>query len=115
MALSNKFSASRLINLYGQTVTIENGNVSASTKAFIQPLRHSDKRTISGSYTETVIDNSEQFLYIGNPDIRLDTFPLDTTSITAGTDVYILKKADKICFSDEVLYIRAILSKEVEE
>ena len=105
-------SALNLIEKYGREVTVTSGETILTDKAFIQPLRHGDKRTISGSYTETVIDNSEQFLYIGSPNLRLDLLPLETTSVETSDETYILKKADSIFLGSTIIYIRAILSKE---
>jgi hypothetical protein len=52
------------------------------------------------------------YLYIGDPGVRLDAYPIGTQIQDDGNN-YILKKADSIKIAESVIYIRAILHKNL--
>ena len=105
-------SAKILIKEYGETVKIQKYNETKKeiTKAFIQPLKHNDNKNICGNYMDIGFENDGLYLYIGDPRVRLDTYPFDS-KIETGMDNYVLKNAEKICVGNEIIYIRAILKK----
>ena len=103
-------SARELIRNYGQIVRVKKGSEESfkETKAFIQPLRSNDKKTLYGNYLGIGADNDGMYLYIGTPNVSLDEYPLDTIVYTKNRS-YVVKSDKKICISDDVIYIRAIL------
>lgn len=104
------------INKYGQNVTIissDTGN-QFSTKAFIQPLRYKDDTYMGGKFKNIGQIKGAKYLYIGNEDVRLDEFPLNTI-IKSSEDQFVLKRAEKVYFNNKVFYIWAILQPLIEE
>ena len=101
--------AKELISKYGMVVKIiSQSSEPKTTKAFIQPVRCDDHKTLCGHYVDLEADNNEQFLYIGMPDVRLDLYPVDTI-IHTGSSSFSLRKAEKITIAKQTMYIRAIL------
>lgn len=103
-------SASELIERYGHEVSIVNSvdNTVQKVKAFIQPFRpNSDTYLID---TDNNTNDDGIYLYIGDPIVRLDTYPIGTQIQDEGNN-YILKKADTMRISENIIYIRAILHK----
>lgn len=109
-------SVRSLIKQHGSTVEVLDGlnNLKATTKAMIQPSRYVDKNTFGYQYLKLGIADINTFIYTGMPDVRIDTFPIDTI-LRCNGDLYTIKRAEKICLADEVLYIWAILQKYVPD
>ena len=104
-------SVSALIEKYGHEVSITSGNNSTvkKVKAFIQPFRpNSDTYLVD---TDNNTNDDGIYLYMGDPSVRLDTYPIGTLIQDEGND-YVLKKADAIKISESVIYVRAILYKD---
>ena len=100
----------KIILKYGQTVIIKPTETSNSvkTKAIIQPLRSDFQSGLYGDYADST--KTEQFLYIGLPEIKLSTYP-DTTIITCAGENYSIKKSESFYCGNQVMYERAVLEK----
>lgn len=104
-----KTRAKILISNYGQNIIIkrDSNEKSIHTKAFIQPLRCDRQSELYGDYTDS--QTTEQYLYIGLPEIKLSNAP--NAILTVDGQNYFIKKAEKVVFSGKVLYERAVLEK----
>ena len=105
------------IDKYGRHVVVidfENNENRKNTKAFIQPLRYKDETYMGGRFKNLGQIKGTKYLYIGNNDVRLDKYPLNTI-IQTSEEKFVLKRAEKVYFKDEVFYIWAILQPCVEE
>lgn len=104
------------INKYGSTVEIldDKNQVKLTTKALIQPSRYVNKNTFGYQYLKMGKADIDTFTYIGPSEIRIDTFPFDTV-LRCNENLFIVKRAQKICFEDEVLYVWGLLQKYVPE
>lgn len=105
------------IDNYGRNVIIidpEDSKNKVNTKAFIQPLRYKDKTYMGGKFKDIGQIKGAGYLYIGSRDVRLDKYPLNTI-IQADEDKFVLKRAEKVHFKNDVYYIWAILQLYVEE
>ena len=103
-------SANELIERYGHEVSVTNGIDSdvKKVKAFIQPFAPNSETYLIDTDNNTNDDGI--YLYMGSPTVRLDEYPIGTQIQDDGNN-YILKKADAIKISENVIYIRAILHK----
>ena len=103
------------IEEYGRTVEIISPEMTTkTTKAFIQPLKYKNSSYITDKYTNIgKIDNSN-FLYIGKNDVRLDLYSINTI-VKTNEESYIVKRAQKVCVGDEIVYIWAILQLYTQE
>ena len=99
-----------LISQYGQNITLTSSckNLPLNFKAFIQPLRSDFQSDLYGDYKES--ETSEQFLYIGPPDINLKEYP-DDTIIESNSEKFKIKKAENVYLSGKVIYERGVLEK----
>ncbi len=104
------------IKKYGQSVTIINSDTGnqVGTRAFIQPLRYKDETYMGGKFKNIGQIKGAKYLYIGNKDVRLDKFPLNTI-IKSHEDQFVLKRAEKVYFNDKLFYIWAILQPLIRE
>lgn len=107
-SILNKFG--RNVNVIDQTENIQ----SKTTKAFIQPLRYRDKNYIGAKYMDVGVVDGTNYLYIGSSNLRLDLYP-SNTQIKTDEESYVVKRAQKVCFKDDIVYIWAILQLCVEE
>ena len=78
------------------------------TLAAIQPLRYKSKADFYNEYVTAGFSDNSRYLYVGPPDIRVDTYPIDTI-IKNSNGEYVLKSSGKFCCKDEIVYIWAIL------
>lgn len=104
--------AAKIIRQYGTELKIIIGEAKepVTVKAFLQPLRLNDRKNLFGNYLDIGADNNDEYLYVGEPKVRLDKLPFNT-SIEFNEERYIVRYAKKIFFKDEIIYIRAILHK----
>lgn len=105
---------SKIIKNWGRPiqVVLENDKEEKS-KAFIQPFRHKDYSHYGGNCTNIGFNSETEYLYIGPKDIRIDKYPFNTI-IKTSDESYIVKRAQKVCFKEDVLYIWAILQRHEE-
>ncbi len=116
LTLSNFFKNKiiRIIENYGQTITFKEtpeSTITINSKAFIQPVKYEDFLNLNGYYSGS--SNSyfvdDFYKYLGLPEIRLDEFP--NAVISHENTSYSVKDAEKICLSNEIFYIKAIIQK----
>lgn len=99
------------INRFGCAVKITNSDgTEENFKAFIQPLRHKDHSFYGGKCAETGFTVGANFLYIGPKNVRIDQYPFNTI-LKTNEESYIVKRAQKVCFKNKILYIWAILQR----
>lgn len=106
-----------ILNKFGRNVKVIDPTDKIEVKkisAFIQPLRYKDKNYIGSRYLDAGIIDGSNFLYIGPSDLRLDLYPLNSI-IETNEESYVVKRAQKVCFKDDIVYIWAILQLYVEE
>ena len=111
-----RYMVKKSIDKYGSTMEIldNENNVITKTKAFIQPSRYVNKNTFGYQYLKMGKADIDTFLYIGPADVRIDTMPFDTV-LKCNDDLYIIKRAQKVCFEDEIIYVWGLLQKYVPE
>ena len=105
------------IHQFGCTVEIEvvgSGAKKETTKAFIQPIRSISKAEAGQSFLNLGSYDDTTYLYIGPAEIRIDTYPFNTI-VRTNECAYTIKRAQAVCFQDEILYIWGVLQKYVEE
>jgi len=95
----------KLIKLYGQKIIIDYGDSEKNTYAFIQPLRKDEQSALYADYLNN--NQDEQYLYIGLPEN--DICSHSESTITADNVEYKIIKAEKVFFSNKVIYERAVL------
>lgn len=96
---------------HGSDVSVQTGDTTAKTKAFIQPLRYksqySSKISFGGNYSENY------FLYIGSADCVLCA---RTPSIVTQNDKkYVVHNTQNYVYKNKTLYVWAVLSPFVEK
>lgn len=103
----------KIISKYGQTVTIKQSSTSSpiETKAIIQPLRSDFQSGLYADYSDS--PKTEQFLYIGLPEIKLSTYSA-TAIITCAGKNYLVKKAENFYCGNQIMYERAVLEQKSE-
>ena len=109
-----------ILNKYGSDIEVINNSIENSvpkkkSKAFIQPLRYQDQNFMGMKFLDSGILNGANYLYIGSYDLRLDLYPINNTIIKTSIDSFVLKRAQKVCLKNDILYIWAILQHYVEE
>lgn len=105
---------SRAIKRWGQSiqVVLEDGTEECS-KAFIQPIRHKNYSYYGGKCTDIGFNPEAEYLYIGPKEVRLDQYPFNTV-VKTNDESYIVKRAQKVCIKENILYIWAILQRHEE-
>ena len=105
----------RAIESFGRAVKVVSSDATEeTTKAFIQPFRHKDYSYYGGKCIDIGFNTGANYLYIGSKDVRIDKYPFNTV-IKTNDESYTIKRAQKVCLKDEVLYIWAVLQKCEEE
>lgn len=104
------------IQKYGTAIEVINpsDNSKISTKAFIQPSRYVNKLNFGYQQLKIGRADLDTYIYIGPADVRVDTFPSNTL-IKTKDDTFVLKRAQKMCFQDELIYIWGILQKYIPD
>lgn len=106
----NRFK--KILEIYGNSVEIEVKGQKFNVKAFIQPVRYTNKMYIDYDRTEIGISNNSRFVYIGPSTPNITHLPFETIIRYNGRE-YSLKRADKIGFERDTAYILGILAARV--
>ena len=93
---------------YATTVTVNLGNETYTGKAFISPLRYENRVYIDNIYKKGGAVDGGRYLYIGQPQLRLDTFG-DGVRVVAFEKEFTVKKAEPYIVNGDVKYIWAVL------
>ena len=91
----------KLLNTYGRTVELNEGDFSKEYKAFIQPLRYKNKMYLDGIYTQIGFNSQGHYLYIGPPDPDL-TLAEDNAFLFADGIKYQSYRAERVYNGDKV-------------
>ena len=107
----------RIIQKFGMSVHIENqeGWVSPTFNTFIQPLRYKNKLYMTGDVTPIGKNTQDVYLYIGPREHDLTKFNFFYRIYDADNNSYIIDRAEKVTFKNEVVYIWAIIRKTTED
>lgn len=79
-----------------------------SVKAFVNPLLYKNKMYIGGKYLPDGFCDGGHYLYIGEPNLRLDNMPTGTV-IVCGEYTYSIKYSEQYFIGSDALYTWAIL------
>lgn len=108
-------SIGNMIDKFGRVVKVISPEKTTQIgKAFIQPFRHKDFSFTGGKCTDIGALDGSSFLYIGKNNIRLDLYPFNTV-VETSEESYVVKRAQKVCLGDDIIYIWAIVQLYKEE
>ena len=82
--------------------------------AFLQPLRYKNKLYMTGDFTPIGRNTQDLYLYIGPKEHDISQSPETYTIHDQLGNTYIIDRAEKILFRNEVIYIWAIIRKTTE-
>lgn len=102
---------------YGTSVSLGNnvGWVSHVYNAFIQPLRYKNKLYLAGDVTPIGRNTNDVYLYIGPKEHNLTHLNSSYRLYDANNNAYLIDRAEKVLFKNEVIYIWAIIRKVTED
>lgn len=106
-----------IIRRCGVEVLIKSGGDNPKiekTIAVIQSFKSKQYSNIDGKFVASGYVDNSRYLYIGPSNIRLDKYGTDTVIIDKDTK-YTLKRAEKVCYCNEVIYIWAMLQKCIDD
>ena len=106
----------RLMNLCGRNVklVIEATGETEDVRAVIQPLRDRNNANVGGVYLSPGFSDLENYLYLGPADKPVDQYR-KTGYVEANGEKYLIRRAQRVYFEDQCVYIWAILQKRHEE
>ena len=107
---------STLFSPYGNTVYLSgaDGWKSPLFKAFLQPLRYKNKLYQQGEITPLGVNRNDVYLYLGPADHDLTKLNSTHRIHDSDKNSYMIDRAEKIKFNDQILYIWAIIRKTTE-
>lgn len=109
-----KQTLSSLFKKHGQEILLDTFFEKHSFKAFLQIMRYKNKIYIDLPQGEIGRRDNGCFLYIGPPEYDF-TEKINLTKINFGGSVYRVKRAQKVYFGDEPLYIWAVLYRTIKD
>ena len=112
MKNSYKMRLDRLLEKYGQKVTVCNQDGEFDVKVIIQPLRYKNKMYLDFERSEIGIKDNTCFLYIGPADVSLDQ---DNVRILGVGAAYRVSRSDLIYLGTKPVYVWAILNKRLKD
>ncbi len=111
--MSLALSVERLINKYGDTVTVADSRGEKTHKAIVQPLMYKNKMYLGGDIVPTgYLDKGH---YLMTAPVGIFDGNYEEVVITHRNIKYIVKRAELITASDEELYTWAVLEMYGEE
>lgn len=101
---------------FGVSIHIENQDDWSSPvfNAFIQPLRYKNKLYMTGDFTPIGRNRQDVYLYIGPKNHDLTKFDSSYRICDSDGNAYMVERAEKINFKNEIVYIWAIIRKVAE-
>lgn len=96
----------REIGRFGSGVTIRQGGLCVSTRAFVEPLRYRNKIYIGGEYRPLGFSRREKYLYVGKSEHRLVE---NESVIESQGGKYIVKRCETYFVQDRPVYVWAIM------
>ncbi|MCQ2479493.1 MAG: hypothetical protein MJ120_02540 [Clostridia bacterium] len=111
-----QLNINEMFNKFGREIRLarDDGWSSPIYHGFIQPLRYKNKIYLDGVYTVIGFDNQGKYLYIGPPEHDLTRFDSTVGHIEADGVKYTIDRAEKVYYSDEPVYVWAIIREIVE-
>ncbi len=106
-------SVEGLIEKYGDTITVFDGEDEKTHKAIIEPLMYKNKMYLGGDVLPTGYLDKGHYLMTGPVGILGDNY--EAAVITHRNIKYIVKRAEIISASDEAIYTWAVLEMYGEE
>lgn len=82
--------------------------------AFIQPLRYKNKLYMTGDFTPIGINTQDVYLYMGPKNHDLTTLDASYRIFDSNNNSYMIERAEKVTFKNEIVYIWAIIRKTTE-
>ena len=109
-------SIDKIIQNFGMSVYLKNNADwnSPIFNAFIQPLRYKNKLYMSGDFTPIGRNPQDVYLYIGPKSHDLTKFDSSYRICDSDGNTYMIERAEKITFKNEIVYIWAIIRKTTE-
>lgn len=106
----------KLMRLCGRNVKLvtEATGESENVRAVIQPLRYRNNANAGGVYLPPGFSDLENYLYLGPADRPIDRYQ-KTGYVEANEERYLIRRAQRVYFEDQCVYIWAILQKRHEE
>ena len=101
---------SKMINRYGRLCAIAppEDSLTVSVKALINPLLYKNKQFLSDVYLPAGLIDKGMYLYVGEPRVSLENFPVGTT-VRCGDDVFAIMRSEQYYVEDTALYTWAVL------
>lgn len=97
----------KMIEAYGSTVTITQGEKCITKKAFIQPLKSKSDACSDMTVTMSGFRDNSTYLYIGLPDVQFKRN--DDAKIESNGKEYVVHTSEIYHLCDEPLYVWAVL------
>ena len=109
-------SIDKIIENFGMSVYLNNNTdwESPVFNAFIQPLRYKNKLYMTGDFTPIGRNTHDVYLYMGPKNHDLTKFDSSYRICDSNGNAYMVDRAEKITFKNEVVYIWAIIRKTTE-
>ncbi len=100
----------RMIGKYGRMCEIMpfGSKKIIRAKAVVNPLLYKNKQYVGGSYLPDGYCDGGHYLYIGDPKINLDSFPVGSL-LRVGGSTYLIKHSEQYFIDDKPLYSWAVL------
>lgn len=109
-----KQSAAECIRKCGERVEVMVNGTAVETFASIQPIKYKNRSYFSEKYLKLGNTDETNYVYMGEPIVRLDLLPFDTIVRSSG-ESYVVKRAQKVCVGRQIIYIWGILQRYIEE
>lgn len=105
-----------VIKQFGKSIHLSHtdGWESHIFNAFIQPLRYKNKLYMNGGFTPIGKNTEEVFLYLGPKEQNFCDDYSNFIIVDSEQKKYIIERAEKVFFKNEVIYIWAIIRKTSE-
>ena len=97
----------KIIETYGNTITVTKNKESVSVKAFIQPLKSKTDALSDRTLTMSGFKDTSTYLYLGLPDINFSRN--DDAIIESNGKQYVVHTSEVYHLCDEPLYVWAVL------
>lgn len=100
----------RMLNRYGRKCEIVpfGSERKIYVKALINPLLYKNRLYVGGKYLPDGFYDGGHYLYIGDPRVSLNKFPVGST-LKVGTTTYIIKHTEEYYIDEKPLYCWAVL------
>lgn len=86
----------------------------AEARAVIQPLRYRNNAHTGGVYLPPGFADTENYLYLGPADPPVDDYQRNGF-VKANREEYTIRRAQRVYFEDQCVYVWAILQKRRRE